>query len=773
MSFLAQAKTDPKAAYRFLHRIAISALGLAALLVPLVVINATRDHIDLPKQLVFSGLILVAFLSWLLHGVLVREITIRRTNLDIPVLLLAIVFIISSFFSASATTSWVGRSSDFVLSTATLFSLLLWFWLLLQYIKTIQVWRRLISLFLFSGILAGVAFASQQIGYLRPFFDWTGFNMVSQLNSLLGIFLAIVGIIAIGLLLDNRRMPAIQILPAAAALMSLYVLCRLGFAVSWTIFAIGLGLLLVLGSMMVRSLRMWALSVAFAVFIVSIVFIFTGTPDLLKQNLPVELALGGQTSWSISTQAIGAGVKNFLLGEGPGMFSVAFSAYRPQAINTVPVAWSSRFHRPYNIFFSFLVESGLLGLLSFFFVILFQIGNILSAWIRTRSGEAVHLPEEELTSAFLGTDELHPMEVFAIAIAWFAATAALIVAFFTFTLWFAWWFLLAMSVLGLTVYLPIVREKVILLEVSPQYSLALSFGVILLCTGVLFYGIFAGKFYRAEVSFTKAANTTDPIAQEKWLDDALSYRPDDAEYRLALASYYFNQAKSESDKPNPSAELIANRLAAAVNAARMAADTEPNSVETWETLSLMYLNARVFASESNNWAREALDKAIALEPTNPIFIMQRGSVEEFANNFDGAEKFYKQSISLKSDYLPGYVQLSALYERQNKLDQAIAVFQPISTLVAQNPEMLFDLGRLLYNRNGPGDTDKAEQVWLQSVALSPNYSNALYSLGLLYEQRRGNRAKALEYYRQVQALNPGNTDVAKKISSLVNGVPAK
>jgi cytochrome c-type biogenesis protein CcmH/NrfG len=85
-----------------------------------------------------------------------------------------------------------------------------------------------------------------------------------------------------------------------------------------------------------------------------------------------------------------------------------------------------------------------------------------------------------------------------------------------------------------------------------------------------------------------------------------------------------------------------------------------------------------------------------------------------------------------------------------------------------NPEALFNFGRILYNRGGKEDKKDAEKLWLEAVRLQPNYSNALYSLGLLYENR-GDKTKALEFYYKVKDLNPGNKDILEKIKSLIAG----
>lgn len=99
------------------------------------------------------------------------------------------------------------------------------------------------------------------------------------------------------------------------------------------------------------------------------------------------------------------------------------------------------------------------------------------------------------------------------------------------------------------------------------------------------------------------------------------------------------------------------------------------------------------------------------------------------------------------------------------MDNAIAVYAPVVNLIQNESEMLFNLGRLFFNRRAKDDNARAEQVWQRAVQLAPNYSNALYSLGLLYE-RVGQRDRAIEYFTKVKELNPNNQDLLKKLRSL-------
>ena len=109
------------------------------------------------------------------------------------------------------------------------------------------------------------------------------------------------------------------------------------------------------------------------------------------------------------------------------------------------------------------------------------------------------------------------------------------------------------------------------------------------------------------------------------------------------------------------------------------------------------------------------------------------------------------------------------YELNKEIDKAVDVYKVLlQSGVTNNSEVLFNFGRILYNRGRKEDKNDAEQLWLEAVRIQPNYSNALYSLGLLYENK-GDKTKALEYYYKVKDLNPGNKDIVEKIKSLVAG----
>jgi len=320
-------------------------------------------------------------------------------------------------------------------------------------------------------------------------------------------------------------------------------------------------------------------------------------------------------------------------------------------------------------------------------------------------------------------------------------------------------------VIGLSYIQPtLIREKEKTFEINPQYIFVFSFFFLILSSVTVIGGVFWGKILAAEKIVYNAQGNFEE--SRTLLHQALEYQHHSSEYALLLARNYFNTSVQFSST-NPSE--AARMLSLALDFARRAESSDPHNVRVAELLSSTYLQTLPYMNERTGnqflvYAMESVSESLRLEPTNPIFHSQLGMLQEFSGQFDLAQKSYEQAISLKSNYVQGYFDLSRLFEKQTKLDEAIAVYEQYLFKDISNAEVLYELGRLYYNRKNPGDEQKAEDLWLDAVTVAPSSSNALYSLGLLYE-KRGERSVAKDYFLQVQALNPENKDVQTKLQS--------
>ena len=82
---------------------------------------------------------------------------------------------------------------------------------------------------------------------------------------------------------------------------------------------------------------------------------------------------------------------------------------------------------------------------------------------------------------------------------------------------------------------------------------------------------------------------------------------------------------------------------------------------------------------------------------------------------------------------------------------------------------LFQLGFLYYKNS---QFDEAKPVFERAVELSPNYSNARYFLGLIYDKNASTKAQALEQFEKIAELNPDNAELKQIIANLKAKKPA-
>lgn len=751
--------------YKILDLCSYIVLLAAVVAVPLFGDKNLINFYIIPKQYVFIGLVLVSFLLFSVRMVLSKKIQFRHSVLDFPVLALLLAALISSILSVNSADSFFGRNEYFVLNFIFLLFLGMFFFLIVNYVNTPHRWSLLLDALLFTGGATAVLFVLKMIfkvdllNYVLP----GAFNSVDKLNSLFGVWMVVMMLVAGGQIIRKSLPVGRSLAYFFVVLLGFVSLVLLSFNILWWILLGGLVLVLLLGVSFIKEARLGWLSVIFASLVLVAVFIFFGTPRALQSIVPAEVALGVNPSWSTVSGTLLSGVKNFIVGSGLGTFGVDFSKFRPESFNYDNAAWSLRFGQPFCSLFAILAEGGAVTALIFLVIFFLVMGHILHVWRKMRSEG--HL-QNLVTRYGMEIPDMR-VDMFLAVIAWVVLTVSMGFVFFSPVLWILWWLLLGMVISGLAfVDSDVIRVKTWAVEDTPQYSLSFSFVLIVIIAAVVMFGMWGAKLYIAEYSYAQALRATNTQTATEQLQNALSQRNNSDSYHAALAQVYLLEAANKSREAEPDMQAVSGLVALAVNEAKAAADISPKSVALWENLSTMYENAALLVPEAREWALKSLVQAKELEPSNPVLSWRLGNSYGLAGNWEEAVKNYEEAIKLKNDYVGAYVGLAAAYEQNNKIDEAIDTYTRILPAATGNAEALFNMGRLLFNRNKKEDRNDAEKLWLESVRLQPNYSNALYSLGLLYEAK-GNNVSALRYFYKVKDLNPDNKDVTAKINRLV------
>lgn len=736
---------------------------LSVIIAPLFIDKSLFNPYIISKQYIFVGMMLLSLLFFAVKVVLSKKISYRLSMLDVPLLVFLLVALVSSLFSVNLYDSFLGRGEYFILNFVFLLFSVLFYFFVVNTLHTPERWRGVFDAMLVVGGAASTLFILKTLFGLNLPLVGYAWNVVDSTNSSFGLFMIILFILAAGSLIKKNIGVGRALFYFFVMILAVVPLLVMGFNFLWWVMLVGLILLLLLGVSFLQDSRLGWLSVLFALLIVTCVFIMFGSPKALQSLLPAEVSLGAKPSWSITKNVLFSGAKNFLVGSGLGTFAADFSKFRTGDFNYDQTAWSLRFNQPLNSFFAILSEGGVMVALGFIFILLFVLGHVFSTWFKARGAT------QGISLSLNLTKNNIRLDVFLIVIAWIIMWVGMMTSFYSTSLWIFWWLLLGMIISGLSLLgHNVVSEKHLTLEDTPQYKLAFSFSVIVVMAMVVMVGILGARFYYADQLFNSALASKDYATTQEKLQKVLSLHGNSDIYHTAMARAYLVQASQLAQTNKPDVQAVTSFLAQAVNEAKTATDISPNAVAIWENLATMYDNAASLVPEAMDWSVKSLNRASELEPTNAVILWRLGNDYMLQNNFAKAIEYYHKSIDLKKDYVAAYVSLTSAYESNKEQDKAIETYRNLLPLGQNNSEVLFNFGRLLYNRNQKDDKDNAEKLWLEAVRVQPNYSNALYSLGLLYENQ-GDKARALEYYYKVKDLNPDNKDITAKIKSLVAG----
>ncbi|MCX6781801.1 MAG: tetratricopeptide repeat protein [Candidatus Magasanikbacteria bacterium] len=736
-----------------------------AVAVPLFMDRNLVNFYIIPKQYAFICLLLVNVILFVAKMILSKTLSYRRSIMDLPILGLLLFALFSSIFSVNHYDSFLGRNEYFVFNYVYLIFLAVFYFLITNFINSRARWSGLVDAMVYTGGFTTLVFILKAV-FKLDLLSWLfpgALNSIDKINTPFGIWIIVIMLLAAGNLLKKNMLVGKSIMYFFVTILCFASLVLLSFNILWWIVLAGLILLLLVGVSFMKEVRLGWVSALFAMLMLTVIFIAFGTPRYLQTAVPAEISLGAKPSWSITSQTIFSGAKGFLLGSGLGTFNVDFSKYRSVDFNNDTLAWSLRFSQPLSTFMALLAEGGVLITLIILFAVLYVIGHVFNVWFKRGGFSAVKMVD-------MGDSVETKLDTFITAAAWLVLTGAMAVVFFGPVLWWLWWLMLGLIITGLSFINPeVIKQKEWEVEDTPQYSLTFSFVMIVVLAGLIMVGVWGARLYLAEASYAKAITSKDYNEAQSNLTRALFQRGSSDVYHAALAQVYLMQAVNLVNTGSKDLQAVSSFVAQAVNEARTATEISPRSVAIWENLAIMYENAAVIVPEAREWAIKSWQKAKELEPTNPVLSWRLANNYALSSQMDDAIKNYKEASELKRDYLDSYVGLARVYEQQNKLDEAVESYKAaMSYGAANNPVLLFDFGRLLYNRNKDKDRADAETLWLNSVNLQPNYSNALYSLGLLYESR-GDKTTALQYYYKVKDLNPDNKDITSKIRSLVGG----
>jgi tetratricopeptide (TPR) repeat protein len=232
--------------------------------------------------------------------------------------------------------------------------------------------------------------------------------------------------------------------------------------------------------------------------------------------------------------------------------------------------------------------------------------------------------------------------------------------------------------------------------------------------------------------------------------------------RLETAGAELREARErfEREVKEREAELDRLRDELLANAQKLRDDGARASL----ALSLMPVAERQYRAQDYKGALDAYQRALELDPNNPIIHYRLGYVYTQSGELEKAEEHLTRSLELDAEFVPamaarGYVfrrlgdQMTPGIERDMVYNQAesnfLTALNASPRLIDEDNESWWGSLGGLYRRRG--QVDQAIYAYERCAEVTPQSSYPFSNLALLYMQR-GDRERMIETYRTVEKL---------------------
>ncbi len=625
----------------YIENASLFLLGGLLLIFPIFFLTITTDAFVLPKEGLLGIIVVICLLLIALKIAINRQVTIRRTPLDLPIFLFVVAAFLSAIFSINKT--------DALVSFVALFLAVTTYFIIINTARDKNSVLLLVtSLVVGAALLSIISILSLLKIYILPF-PITHSQTFSTLGSLIDQVLYLLLILPVSLyfawpLLSSMRQNTAPEQSAIASYEKANKNTPIAFAVVSVIIVIGL---------LFSGYKLLTLSPQAGGLVV----------------LPFET--GFQTAFASISQDTGRVLQGLLFGSGIGTYVTDFTRYKPASFNLNQDLWALTFFRSSSFILELLATTGVLGLLAFIYL-LFRI-----------------LKEKRIVPLFILAiiaSLLTPFS-FTIQSLFFILLALLLVYQESQGRGAAKLFDIELQIVAL-------RKGLISFDTSPskEKSAAMpsvSIVIIVIIAGLLSY--FGVKYIVSDVIFQQslvaASQNNGSLTYTKQINAISIFPYRDAYYRifsqtnLALANTI---AAAQPRGATPSAQTqqtIFTLIQQSINSGRTATTYGPLTMLNWQNLASVYRSLIGFGQNADSFAILASQQAITLDPNNPQEYINLGGIYYQLGQWDNAIRQFQISVALKSDYANAYYNLGHALEQKGNLSDALSQYQIVQRLV--------------------------------------------------------------------------------------------
>ncbi len=755
--------------------LAFFVLMASFLILPVFTLRLWGTSLEISKHFLLVGTIFVALIFWLLGRLQEGKLVLPKNLIVAGAFLVSLVTLLSSALAGVFLVSFSGLGYE--LDTfLTLFSLTLLLFLFGIYFQsrrrflTAYVGVFIVAIILFVlEFLAIIVLRTDWLNWLQPFLALPFDNLLTSLIGKWYDFGVYAGFILLSSLImlelfSLKGMPVFRGFIITCFVLSLVCLVFINYLPVWIILGIiSLILFVYKISFSETTPDKKIFHPSFIVILIALLFVILGSSDKLGQNITqwqnnlgisvFEVRPSWQGTWGIAKQTL---TNDPLLGVGPNRFGGEWLKFKPITINNT-IFWNTDFRYGIGLIPSLLVTTGLLGLLAwvfFFGAILWYGLHFIFTTKQDKSTRAL------LLLSFLGSVYLWLFTIIYVPDITLLALAFLITGLFV-------------AILTDT---KIIKYGEISLVGNPRHSFISTLVFVILIVGTITVGYLSIQKYVSVYLFQRGLASLnqrgDFDTSHQLIKQATSLSGQDLYYRtlaeIDLARINQLLVNAELTKEEFRARFLAQTDSAIKNALQ-ATTLDPQNYLNWLSLGRVYETlVPLGIDKTYDQSQIAFNRAKQLNPTNPSILLNYLARLEISNkNLAKARDYARESLTLKNDYGSAVLILAQLDAQNGDPEVAIRRLEEFLVAYPQSGSagFYFQLGWLKYQRaNYQGAISGLERA----VALTPNFSNAKYFLGLSYDQI-GNKKQALKLFQEISQLNPDNQEVVQIVDNLSAG----
>ena len=633
---------DRKVVIAYIDTLSNILISLTLFLLPLFFLTSTTDFFTVPKQLliVFSTLILLVI--WCIRILFEKKIIAVVSPLNLPLALFGIIIIISSILSPNR--------YDSLLQSIPLVSSIILAFIIINFTKNERSFSTIISAYIIGATLSAlITIAYSFKFYVIPITATQNqfFNTIGPSFQQLIYFIPIL-VFSIFYLARKFGFPKFSVPRNIAG--------DYGF--------------------FIQLLSIMVIGIATAAIIYQIAFL---------PNKPVLLpyVYGFQIAFASISQDAQRFILALLFGSGYGTFLTDFTRFKLASFNLEQNIWSLAFSFSSSYFLEIIATTGLLGALSYLWVIL--------SFLKTKT---VTNPLFISIFAAFVLSLILPVS--------FMFVAAL---FLTSGIYITYLNLKDdKRVYDVSLSLVSTKKGIPSFEANPvaehgargaSMILPLIIAVILLAVSG-FIGYYAIKLTSSDIKFAQslaAAQANNGQRTYELQTAAINEFPYRSDYHrifsqvnLALAN---SVASGIQPGSSPSAQVQQNIVALlqqSINSGRNAVVLSPRTSLNWQNLGIVYRSLINVGQNADQFALASINQAIALDPYNPNLYILAGGVYYQLQQWDQAANQFQVAINLKRDFANAYYNLGHAYESKGDFENALTAYQVVKQLSQDNQE---------------------------------------------------------------------------------------